>query len=375
MKISVGIITIHDIYNYGSILQAYATQKVIEDLGYNAEIINYKYPNAYHCQNQSLKGRVFSKLNGFLKDLLPGKKYETYKRNYSDFTNKHYKLSKEIFPTVDSIIKNPPHYNILLSGSDQIWRAEVMKGDPVFFLDFSKNKKKVAYASSFGSVSIPTEYHAKYRKYLNNFSAIGVREKTGVKMVKELTNINAELVLDPTLLLTKLEWMQVMEIQAKTEPYILCYGITSKDNYMERLALHIKKHTGYKIIRINGKFFDYFNKSMQYILDAGPAQWLGLFANASLILGQSFHATAFAVNFERPFIPILRGDDNHDSRQLQFLKLIGLENRAITVGDKFPEVDKSLLEVDFKAPIEVLDKERKNSIIFLINALQIDKKE
>ncbi|WP_340112513.1 polysaccharide pyruvyl transferase family protein [Maribellus mangrovi] len=366
---SVGIITVHDIYNYGSILQAYATQKAIADLGYKAEIIDYKYPNPFHQQQQSLKSKALAKANAFLKDLLPGKKYSTYVNNYKTFTTKHYQLSKSSYPTVDSLMDNPPEYDIYLAGSDQIWRPEFVKGDPCFFLDFVKGKKKIAYASSFGCTSVPEKYKKSYAKFLKNFSAIGVREYAGTEIIKELTSIDAKVVLDPTLLLNKNDWMNVMKAPKVDSPYILCYGISSKDRYLEKLALHIQQKTGYKIIRINGKFYDYFNSNMKYILDAGPAEWLGFFANAAVILGQSFHATAFAVNFEKPFLSILRGKENHDSRQKQLLEILKLQHRSIVAGERFPDINNSFLKIDYSHVNEILKKERKSSLKFLATAL------
>jgi len=368
---SVGIITIHDIYNYGSILQAYATQKVITELGYRAEIIDYKYPNPFHGRQPSLKNKIFSKTNALLKDLLPEKKYTTYVNRYKSFTKKHYKLSENSYPSVQSLMDNPPEYDIYLAGSDQIWRPKFIKGDPCFFLDFVKERKKIAYASSFGCTSIPHEYKAKYARYLKTFSAIGVRELPGIEIIKELTEKEAQLVLDPTLLLTDQQWTEVMEPSSNNKPYILCYGNTTPDKYMEKLALHIQKQTGLKIIRVNGKFYDYFNDKMEYVLDAGPAEWLGLFSNASIILGQSFHATAFAVNFKKPVVPILRGDENHDSRQKHLLNLLKLQHRAVNVGDEFPKVDANLFNVDYNNPTEILKIERMKSINFLKEALKM----
>lgn len=370
-KKTVGIITIHDIYNYGSILQAYATQVVIESLGYEAELIDYKYPNPYHEQKKNIKAYVFGKVNAILKDMLPGRLYSSYKKNYVDFKEKHYKLSKNSYFTVESLMDNPPIYDRYVCGSDQIWRTKFMKGDPVFFLDFTNDKHKIAYASSFGSVDIPNNYIGTFKAYLEDFKSISVRESFGVNIIEKLVSKKAEVVLDPTLMLDKTQWENLMAPNNNNnEPYILCYGLSLNDDYMERLALHIQKTTGWKIIRINGKFYDFFNKKINYVLDAGPAQWLSLFANASIILGQSFHATAFSVNFQIPFIPILRGNKDHDSRQKHFLILVNLEDRAITIGDEFPIVDESLLSVDFKESEDILNLERKKSKEFLIQSLK-----
>jgi hypothetical protein len=135
---------------------------------------------------------------------------------------------------------------------------------------------------------------------------------------------------------------------------------------MEKLALHLQKLTGYKIIRINGKFYDHFDRKMQYILDAGPQHWLYLFEHASFILAKSFHATAFAINFRRPFLSILTGKKDHDSRQIHLLNQLGLTSRAITIGNKFPGMaDMDLHFKENNSSIEQLEAAKIESIRYL----------
>ena len=366
----VGIITIHDIYNYGSIFQAYATLKCVHKMGYQAELIDYKYPNDYHGQ-KNLKSEILAWGNGLLKNLLPGKPYSKYKNSYKIFKDQFYELSAQSYPTVDSLMRNPPDYDVYIAGSDQIWHPR-MKGDPCFFLDFAaNNKKKISFASSFGYNTIPEEYRQQYAASFSQFSHLSVREERGTEMIKELIGKEADVVLDPTLLLNRDEWLKVAEPCPIKEPYILCYGLDTQDKYMERLALHIQKLTGFMIVRLNGKFYDFFNKKIHYVLDAGPQHWLSLFDNASFILAKSFHATAFAINFKKPFFSLLVGKSDHDSRQKHLLALLGLENRSITIGDKFPaKCDLDFCFEDYNSAFEQLKEEKIKSEKFLKNALE-----
>jgi hypothetical protein len=366
----IGIITIHDIYNYGSVFQAYATLAYVREMGYQAELIDYRYPNVFHRQKNT-KSEILSFGNRLLKNMLPDKPYLKYKNSYQTFKEQFYKLSAQSYPTIDSLITNPPDYDIYMAGSDQIWRPNTMKGDPCFFLNFAINAKKISYASSFGCNVIPEEYRQQYATALNQFSHLSVREKQGVAMIKNLTGRKTEVVLDPTLLLNRDEWLKVASPYEIKDPYILCYGLDTKDKYMENLALYIQKLTGLKVMRLNGKFYDYFDKKIHYILDAGPQHWLSLFDHASFILAKSFHATAFAINFNKPFLSILTGKKDHDSRQKHLLELLGLENRKITVGDKFPEM--SVLDLssdDYSHPIERLKAEKMKSEEYLKNAIE-----
>jgi hypothetical protein len=204
-----------------------------------------------------------------------------------------------------------------------------------------------------------------YRKYLSRLDLISVREKSGSNIIKKLINRDVDVVLDPTLLLNMDEWMQFSEIIDSESPYILCYGNSSGDSFMEKFALHIQKFTGWRILRLNGKFYNYFDRKMEYVLDAGPKEWLGYMANASLILGQSFHATAFAVNFKRPFYSLLRGEVNHDARQKEFLSLVGLQQRSIVCNDSFPSFSASDLSVDWNGSHSILEEEREKSYNFI----------
>jgi hypothetical protein len=372
---TVGIITVHDIFNYGSILQAYATQRVIESLGYRAELIDYQYPNAAHQTPVGLPTRIKRGLMSFgnrtLKNLLPGRQYHRYCQRYRAFQDAHYRRSPKRYPTVAALMDDPPSYDIYVAGSDQIWRPRFVKDDPCFFLDFARQGVKISYASSFGCRSIEPRFRNAYADRLRKFAALSVREQSGAEIVRDLIDREATVVLDPTLLLDGPQWESVMTPREHDKPYILCYGLDRHSRYMENLALHLARQTGWDVIRINGRFFDYFNRHIRFVLDAGPAQWLSLFRHAALVLGQSFHATAFAINFERPFIPVLRGDSDHDLRQQHILTLCGLTDRALTVGDDFTALGPEIAQVDFTNARAKLAQERKHSIAFLEQALRL----
>lgn len=372
----IGIATIHDIYNYGSILQAYATQRAVEKMGYDCEIINYRYPNEYHQRKGSLlnvlKSNFLFRVNAFLKNKLPGRKYDTYVKNYNDFKSKYYNLSPMRYSNLDELKNFPPKYDIYLSGSDQIWRPEFVKNDDCFFLNFVEGVKKISYGSSFSSTNIPEEYKETYKKFLNDYSHLGVREASGVSIIKNLTGKDAELVLDPTLLLSKKEWESVLKEFNSEQPYILCYGQNFGDSYMERLAKYLikEKYPNHKILRLNGKFYDYFNNKMEFVLDAGPAEFLGIFKNASIVLAQSFHATVFSILFEKEFVSILRGSENHDTRQLNLLSLLGLNERKVFIGEDFNKIDVLEKKIDYSVVNTVLGLEKEKSLNYLKKSLE-----
>lgn len=369
MMKKIGIITKHKIFNYGSFFQAYATQKIIENFGYEVSIIDYIYPNKDHNHSVSIKNRILNYGNSIFKKILPGRPFDVWKFRHESCQNKYYKLTNT-YVNQNSIMMNPPDFDVYVSGSDQIWRPDFTKGDSVFFCDFAPlNKKRISFASSFGVTEIPEEFKESYKKMLSKFDFLSVRESDGVEIIRDLINCDAKLVLDPTLILDKHFYDEMLVSPKIDKPYILCYG-TSNNKYMERLAKYIQKHTKYEIIRINGKSYDYFSRKIKYVLDAGPLEWLGLFSNASFILAQSFHATAFSIIFEKPFLSIIRGESNHDSRQLNLLKLLEITDKAIVSGETFPDLGNIDFNGNYEHVNELLQKERMNSIEYLKRALK-----
>jgi Polysaccharide pyruvyl transferase len=371
---SVGLLTIHDIYNYGSILQTYATRHAAAKLQKPVQIIDYKYPNELHkgssLQPSSVARAALKAGNGFLKDLLPARPYSTYMRRYAEAREAWYGQTTCAYPTREAIRHNPPLCRTYMVGSDQVWHPRSAASDPTFFLDFaSPGSRRVSYASSFGAVTIPAGLFAEYAKRIREFDALGVRERPGVQLVKELTGRNATLTLDPTLLLDGDFWRGEAVFPEDEEPYIVCYGSNQGSNYMERLALHLGRQTGWKVVRLNGKFHNAFDRRMRYVLDAGPREWLGYLAKARLVIGQSFHATAFAVNFGKPLISLLRGQLDHDSRQLDFLDLVGLSKAALMVGSPLPTLEDLLMEPNHEAVERLLAEHRDRSFDYLKGAL------
>lgn len=369
-----GLITIHDIYNYGSVLQTYATKRAAAELSKPLQIIDYKYPNETHRgQSRSLFSILRPVLrmgNSVLKDLLPGRPYSTYVKRYAEARQAWYGQTSCPYPGPKALRDNPPPFATYMAGSDQIWHPRSVAHDPTFFLDFAPaGSRRVSYASSFGMTSVPSALAADYAKRIGAFDMLGVRERSGVRLVKELTGRDAVLTLDPTLLFSGDFWRNEAVRPQEESPYIVCYGTNQGSSYMEQLALHLGRQTGWKIVRLNGKFHNAFDHRMRYVLDAGPREWLGYLANARLVIGQSFHATAFAVNFGTPLIPLLRGRPDHDERQKDFLDLVGLGRSSITVGDPFPAARDLDMEPDAAEAQRLLSEHRDRSLGYLKNAL------
>lgn len=352
-------------------MQAYATQRAIEKLGYKAQIIDYQYPNSYHATYPSLKVKVRHWANNAMKNLLPGHLGTSLIQKYQDAFDSFYHLT-EYYPTCNSIFDNPPVFDIYVAGSDQLWRPAFTNGDGVFFADFApKGKKRISYASSFGCLKIEDIYKGEYTRMLGAFDELSVRETSGISIIRELTGRDAHLVLDPSLLLQAGEWRQLKKTSGIKGRYVFCYGMIGID-YVNHVAKVLIGCEDIAIVRTNGNFFDYFNKDIHYILDCGPLEWLDLIDNAELVLAGSFHGTAFSIQFHKPFLSVLSGEENQDSRQINLLNLLNLQGNGLYVGDEdFSSIASNMYGVNWDEVDCILNRYREDSLSYLEKALAL----
>lgn len=375
----IGIITILKVNNYGAELQAYATQAILKKLGYEAEIIDYLfYKNPAH--KRTAKGRpVFpfsftTKVKEWLYPKMMAvrtfrhrKEQRERARRFELFHQENTSTSKT-YRSMDELYAAKMDYDVYLTGSDQVWNPGVYSSLDPYFLTFApKGKKRISYAASFGVSQLPDYATAYYRRQLRNYAAIGVREKDAVEMVKAVSNQDAKWVLDPTLLLSWQEWMSVAKPYAVDGDYILMYELTPCP-YIRQLAEYFQMMKGWRIVRVckNANPEDKEGEIWN-ILDAGPAEFLSLLAHAALVITNSFHGTAFSVNFQRDFYTILPLRKQNNSRQRSLLELLALTDRLLLEGAPWPDV--LTLEIDYTNASKRLEEERHKSIDFLKNAI------
>ena len=213
----IGVITIEQVNNYGAELQATATVKVLQGMGYEAEIIDYCYYKNWNFKDtkisapfvsMSAKGRLmywvkYRLVNRIVAKVLP-MLYPTVRRRirrFDDFHKINTRMSKRYLSMPD-LYHAKMNYDVYVVGSDQVWNPSASSSIEPYFLTFApKEAKKISYASSFGVSNIPASLYEKYKKLLSNIDSLSVREQTGVCLVKALTGRDATCVLDPTLLL------------------------------------------------------------------------------------------------------------------------------------------------------------------------------
>lgn len=377
---SIGIVTIHRIYNYGSVLQAYALQQELVNLGYNVEIIDYLFPNEFQAKSSTSNNKEnaiqIGKKERFLKYLYGFSLFRQHKE-ITRFLQQKIHLSEQRYHNPEELKNNPPKYDIYVTGSDQVWNPRHCKGDPSFMLHFAPNDaKKVAYAASIGVDKIEDQYTSIYKKLLKRYDAIGVREQSGEAVVEELCGKHPKTVLDPTLLLNAAQWNHIIPQERKIkQKYILCYYLNYTFNafpYADDLARHFHRLTGWKVVCVGRPPHELKIDGTKYMVGVSPEQLLQLVRDAELVLTTSFHGTAFSVNFSRPVFSLVQNNKNKigkgDSRQTNLLNALGLGNRILSLEDKFPNEDN--ITCDYTEANERLENLRRHSMDFLTNALK-----
>jgi hypothetical protein len=322
----IGLYTIHNPYNFGAVLQAFATQKYLESLGHKTEIVllisdielkklHFKYFN-YNDFKTSLIN-IFALLSKGARAKIRKSKSFHARLNFSNR-----------YQSIEKIYDNPPNYDIHLVGSDQVWNLEKgLNQKLLYFLDFiDDSQKKISYASSFGTEKINSSFQKKLKKILSRFRSISVRESDGVKIL-ESCGLQSEQVLDPTFLLDSKDWTELIENKniVKGE-YILYYGF-DKVNESQLILNHLKAKLNIPVIAISASLFCPY-KVDKFLRGVGPSEFLNLFKNAKFIYTSSFHGVCFAIHFRKSFLTIKHPTRN--SRIINLLNQFSLEKRQIS---------------------------------------------
>ena len=362
-------ITFHAAHNYGSNLQAYALQQTILGLGYGNEIINFR------TERQKDLYTVFTKRKGlkyFFKNLSHLCYYSSLKRAYDkfeDFIDNKLIVTKE-YETEEDLKKADLNYDLYVAGSDQIWNPVPTDFDWSYYLTFVNKGKKISYAPSFGQLASQGDNETKQRisESLKSFDVISVREQGAAHNVKQLIGVTPQIVLDPTLLLTKEHWLGLVKDDERLVKgdYIFFYTLFADPERMS-IVKRISKITGLPVVTSNfSNQYDVFNPFIKRY-DAGPLDFLTLIRDAKLVVVSSFHGTVFSTLLNVPFFAI---DGMSDARISTLLKITGLEEREITYST-VEEKCKDAYYVDFEGVNKRIEAARKPSIEFLKKSLEV----
>lgn len=354
----IGIVTWHYYANFGSALQAYALQSAIEQLGYSAEFINYHNPK--YGIPSIIKGLIKLVLDISVGSFLPRFRYGQFYFSYK------YLKEGKLTTDANSLPDLTKDYRVIVCGSDQIWAPNVY--NPVYFASFAQqNTRKVSYAASIGLNDIPSDLIDVYMNHLNQFCAISTREEESKVLLKNRCGIEAQVVLDPTLLYDaafykKIE-RKVNEIKGK---YLFCYFLNDKHQYRQRVEYFAKDHN-LQIIGVSDKIDD--GEWMNRLTKLGADHFIWLINHAEAVMTDSYHGTIFSLLFHKSFWTFVRFSEDsplcQNSRIRQLQSYFGDNIRVVGQNDF---IDESVV-VDYNSVESVLSKLRNNSIRFLKNAL------
>lgn len=362
MMKKVGLVCNYYMLNYGSLLQCYATQKAIEDMGYDVEAIQFENVPTNKAKKQlflRLKFKQMFKPKAVLKKLERIKNTNSNqfyndlrmvrKNRFDDFINEKLCLSKP-YNCLEEVQADVKNYDVIALGSDQLLcPKDIILG--YHTLEFvPEGMKKISYAASFGLSKLPGSVVKKAGRDLKRFDNFAAREVAGAGIYKELTGKEAPVVVDPTLLLEAEQWRAVAgENPIIAGDYIFCYFIGDNSKH-RKMAENLKEKTGLKIVTIR-HIDDYIEADENFgdiaVNDAGPKEFINMIVNAKYVLSDSFHATIFSTMMHKQFCVFNRfavgSKGSTNSRLDSLLGKLGTEERRVSnSGEMFQIIENQI---------------------------------
>lgn len=356
-------VTLHHSNNYGALLQAYALQRVQQEMGIDNVIFEYPYRDGFYSRVdlRSPKSAFSAIYHNYHKRL---HKKEIIRRNesFKRFHAQRMKLSR-VYASMDELRKDDIDADVLITGSDQVWRfSGNQEFIPARFLDFGRDSaRRISYAASMEKPHYTDEQKEKVKGWLSRFQGISLREESARDYIEKITGFSAQRVLDPVFLPDRAEWERIAISPKEDEPYILCYQVQRCER-MQEVVDTLKKRTGYKTIAVLPESKKYIKTDVSRF-DVSPEEFLGLYQNASVVVTGSFHGTAFGYLFGKPTYSVVRSESA--SRITELAALFGLSDFCIGMNATIPPVER----YDSSAVYQKIAAERKRSLLFLSNHL------
>lgn len=355
--------------NFGFLMQAYALQKVIKQLGHEPYTVNIRVKEvSFLSKIKYLITSILRKRRVSFTHWPTKEEQALIDRNTWNFIERHLQLT----PYVDSVNRLQQvigdKYDFYLVGSDQVWRKEYCPRLQSYFFDFiSNSKKRASYAASFGTdiADYTPQEIKKCKELLSKFVAVSVREADGVKICRDVFQVEAMHVLDPTLLLDRTDYLALIDksdaLKLPTPSFILVYILDrtkEKDEFIERLS----KEKSQPVYYIKPKDFKVVGKSrIEECVYPSVSMWLSAFEKASFVVTDSFHGTVFSLIFKKQFL-VLDNPKRGSCRMKSLLDEFSLEKRLLSVSKDY-EMDNSF--IDYNRVCDVLLGKKRESITFL----------
>lgn len=343
----INLLTRHYKDNYGSVLQTYATCKILENLGHDVKLINL-------CEG----AHDFKSIYTYMRFISMIKFSIFRKRQFSKRTIKVKHINEKYLPKCD--------YTVV--GSDQVWNKQITRTNFFsYFLDFVPlGEKRISLASSFGKPvwDVTIEETKKITNELKLFSAISVRESTGVSICRDIFNIDATLLIDPTIALY--DYSDIVKNVMMTDE-IVCYSFKPKGYCADVISDLSKKEN--MCVRKLWTFFPKKGERSGYLWKQGPIEWMKYIANAGIVVSDSFHGIVFSILFKKQFIAIC-ADQNKFTRIKELLELFDLQNKiALSFEDYTVNYNLIMSPIDYNKVDEIIKVKQAEFKQFLIHNL------
>ena len=355
----IGTVTVHHAHNYGAMLQAYALQQELIELGYETELVDYDEINSklfVKLNNKSIKD-IISWIFYNLRTLIHYKEMKMAFNRFENFYEIYFYKSKKFNDYNDIDVS---YLDMLLVGSDQVWCFKQGGNRPFFQLKFNNDIMKASYEASMGGFfCLSDEQKKDFSSSLQGFKRFSVREReTGEYIKNVIEDISYEVSLDPVFLLNRERWMNLSNDSFQYElpdKYILCYELIRGDGTKECIE-KLKKKYDLPVVVLHANIYSAIKGDIN-IYDAGPLEMIYLINHSEVVVTSSFHGTVFSIVFDKPFYSILT--KHGPGRISEMLNNMRLSDRIFKLGS---DVN---LDCDFKYSTKILDIEKEQSINYL----------
>lgn len=367
----IGIITWFDYENYGTKLQAIASYVYLKRLGHEVKFVDFFPPKKQKNNNVNFLGRVQNKAN-YLALKYAAQIYE------DKLCTRSYRMKQVISDLCECTekIMNDREYidacnqfDLLICGSDQIWNPNWYH--PYYYADFAEiQSRKISYAPSIGVHVIPENIEERMRESLKKFETISVREERAAELLQRIIGYHPKKVVDPTMLLSKNEWENLIFLhEKKVKPYVLCYFLSDNRNHW-LAARKFAKERDLDLAVIPQGGFSFFQKA-EIHADTGVREFLELIKNSQCVLTDSFHGTVFSILFEKEFYIFERFKQDQcvsqNDRVIELVKQFDVQNHLLKFNSR-KIVDQP--PIDYKKIRCTLNKLKAESESFLISAIE-----
>ena len=344
-KADVGIITFHCSNNYGAMLQTYGLKSFLNNSGIRADVVRYEPPYMTgrhwwipYVPFKGASSRIWCVVNlftGFAAHLKMGRNFAGQRANMNRFRKEHLIRRGQRRIWFENGLSSLS-YRYYIVGSDQIWNPNITCGLRRAYFGAFKNRYKekvVAYAASFGGISVPAAYDDAFQELIKHVDAVSMREEAAIPYVKKFYPGAVTAVLDPVFFLKKAEWEKVEKAPDRSG-YIFVY-ITERNRNLSDYARKLSQDTGLPVLEVRtGQLGTQEDFSVDFT--AGPAEFLGYIHKADYVVTNSFHAVAFSILYQKKFLAFAHS--NLGARLQNILHIHGLEDRLCRDGQE-AEID------------------------------------